>query len=462
MANLIMNGINLGPIIDVYQELPVTNINEHAIYRLYIRKFDMFDGHGKDNETCPVGYYKPAEGSRWTGSQVERGSYGQYMDGYYDCPVSRMRRGTPNANWDPVHCTKEEGSGIWYYDYEKDDVFFAWNSVGYGGVNPYTIEMLDKKLGTYIEGYYVYSNDKWNKLNHEYDVMLPANRTSKGQRGLTPKPVASTAPRVLVQSAEWLTFNVIEESDEPFTVAIGRSVSNVFDGASGYIYRTNIDLTIYNRCKAVIEWSIVRETDDTLKFSETAYEFSGATMYRAATITNTDAIITAEIVTEGRSACEAKSWTCLNEHYNNVYMTNPYSYTVFGDDSGDYIIKDSGYLHHSKIEYDHAARFIIDGNEVYGNLNSKFSYVEGVFTVVQEMTGTIDGKIRADDSANGHYMRIGRCSFVGPLKLSEAMDLVVWGEWHDIKNLDFCTIYLTKEEYDSITPDPNIIYTITD
>ena len=164
MANIFVNNKNLGPIIDA-KTLPSTDVNPNAIYRLATSKFDITNGHGKDSTACPVGYYKPAAGTYWTGSQVIRGSYGQYMDGYYDCPVSRMRRGNPDANWDPVPCTAEESSGLWYYDYERDDVFFAWNPVGTGKTNFYSPDQLDKTLGLKNSGIYTNLSGIYTPLN---------------------------------------------------------------------------------------------------------------------------------------------------------------------------------------------------------------------------------------------------------------------------------------------------------
>ena len=163
MPNIILNNKNLGPIIDV-TALPTENINPNAIYRLIISKFDMVNGHGKDNESYPVGYYKPATGTKWTATQVTNGSSGVYMDGYSASPCTKMRKGTFDS-WNPVPCTAAESSGIWYYDYERDNVYFAWNPVDYGGVNYYSPEKLNQTLGYKYGGCYTYLSGKWEPID---------------------------------------------------------------------------------------------------------------------------------------------------------------------------------------------------------------------------------------------------------------------------------------------------------
>lgn len=463
MANLIMNDVNLGPIIDAYNELPLFFINEHAVYRLYSRKFDITDGHGKDSDVCPVGFYKPAEGSKWWHNEVERGSYGQVFDGFDDCPVQRMREGRPNASWDPVPCEPEEASGIFYYDFAADKCFFAHHDVGYGGVNLYTEEMLDRDLGTSVQAYYTRGLNKWVRLDAHPDVMVGSTPADNGKEGIVPKPFASDTEKVLLQSAQWSLFKVWTGSRDPFLDATGRTLENIGDLINGMSVVTNADLTIYNHCDAVIEWTIKRTDATHVAFCETAREYTGAILDRSATVECTDGVLTSTIISNGTAACAAKGWVCTNEHYDNTYIDDPSSPLVFGPDMSDYPLPRAYSMEHMLFEFDHAARFEIDGTEVYGNLNSIASVVKYTLTVVQEMIGTIDGAVRSTNAATGHYMRIGHVSTLDYETFGEAMPHIVWGDWTDVRHADLCTVYLTQEEYDSmVTPDPDIIYTIID
>ena len=166
MPNIFINNQNLGPVIDV-KELPTTDINPNAIYRLVKQRYDIVDGHGKDSTIAPVGYYKPAEGTSWSANYVNRGSYGEAFDGYYDCPVARMRRGTQDVNWDPVHCEPEESSGIFYYDTVLDQCYFKHNTVGVGGVNFYSETDLERDVGTIYLGLYMYNSGSWIQIGHD-------------------------------------------------------------------------------------------------------------------------------------------------------------------------------------------------------------------------------------------------------------------------------------------------------